>query len=116
MADSPGPLGQQEAELAERLGKTEEASSDDLQKDPVLSSFLDELSGRVSKRSIAEYEGKMQSVSTPFMLDCFADYLTEVCRRLKTARSGGIDSSRNNSCQMPLQLTLSCSTDKPRAV
>ena len=63
VADSPGALGAQEIELAERLGKTQEASSDDLQKDPVLSSFLDELSGRVNKRPVAEYEGKMQPVS-----------------------------------------------------
>ena len=63
VADSPGQLGAQEAELAERLGKTQEASPDDLQKDPVLSGFLDELSGRVNKRPIAEYEGQMQPVS-----------------------------------------------------
>lgn len=62
MADSPGPLGAQEIELAERTGKTSEASSDDLQKDPVLSSFLDQLGGRVTKRPTLEYEGKMQPV------------------------------------------------------
>lgn len=69
MADSPGPLGAQEAELAERLGKTQEASSDDFQKDPVLSGFLDELSGRVNKRPIVEYEGKMQPVSIWLVFD-----------------------------------------------
>ena len=62
VADSPGPLGEQEIKLAEETGKVSEASSDDLQKDPVLSNFLDQLGGRVTKRNVREYEGPMQPV------------------------------------------------------
>lgn len=58
-------LGGQISELAGELGSPPVVfEGSDLQKDPVLSNFLDQLSGSVKKRSVREYEGEMQQVRT----------------------------------------------------
>ena len=48
--------------MNEGLGKAEPVPVNDLQKDPVLGNFLDQLSGSVKKRAVREYEGEMQQV------------------------------------------------------